>query len=364
MYLRAIQLQNFRNIQSLDLELNQGFVVLNGANGAGKSNFLESIYFGGSLRRFPESQFGQLFQDGQNFFKIRLLSGEPEPKQQEVAVEQREGKYIYQFKLNNQSLPRRRYVGSLPVVSFVPQDLNLLARSPANRRRFLNEILTQTSAEYHYAHRQYEKVLRQRNGLWQKIQNQAAQPAELGIWDEQLAEFGSVVCRFRQSLFRYLNAGLSPILAEISPELPAAEFVYQMSGNTDKSDFLHRLQTYRPREQERFTSLFGPHRDDFTASLGSHPAVGFASRGQMRSLTLALKILEKQYFSAQQGSAPLLLLDDVFSEFDSRHQEHVLGFLKSFEQVFLTTAHLDMIRSLSGDAAVFDVEAGQISPAR
>lgn len=346
-------MENFRNFANLDLPTSQGFVVLSGPNGAGKTNFLEAIYFGALLRRFPESKRAQLLKEGAGFFRITIRS-EPDEQRQEVFAEVRDAKFFLQYKFNNTSLVRNQYQAVLPVISFLPQDLGLLTRSPGGRRRYLDETLALVSAQYRYAALQYEKALRQRNEILET-------GGELDIWDEQLAQHGSFITTARESFLRYLNDNLAQVASRLYPELAAVSFSYQMAGAKTKAEFLILLERSRAQDKQRTATGTGAHRDDFVAQIGGKAAVGFLSRGQMRSITLALKILEKEYLEDKLGKTPIMLLDDVFSEFDSLHQENLVNFLKTLPQVFLTTAHLEEVKSfLPRDTQIFDIENGLV----
>lgn len=361
MHIQSVSYQNFRNFQSLDLGLSQGFMILAGPNGAGKTNFLEGIYFGGSLRKFSESKFSQLLQTGHAFFKIGIESQNTESQKQEVYVEQRDSKYFYKFKYNNHEVSRNQYAGKLPIISFLPQDLSLLTRSPGTRRLFLNETLSMVSEQYRYIYQQYEKTLRQRNELLQKIKTKVARPLEIEVWDEKLAEFGSSITNFRKFFLEYLNSHFGLVMNVLSPNLAEAKFIYHPSAEANKPEFLKRLRQLRAKEQDVGVTLIGPHRDDFKVVIGQQEIAGFASRGQVRSVTLALKILEKQYLQTQLSLSPVLLLDDIFSEFDKQHQEKLAEFLQALEQVFVTTTHLEEVEEfLPKDAQIFNIEKGRL----
>ena len=362
MVISSLLAQNFRNFQSLDLKFGQGFVVLCGGNGAGKTNFLESIYFGGSLRRFPESGLDQLFRLGQKYFRVAITTPNPESNIQEVYAEQQGEKRVFRFKINGQPIERNKYGGFLPIVSFLPQDMNLLTRSPGNRRRFLNETLSFISVEYRFALSRFEAVVRQRNELWQSIRQNGVGINDLDVWDEKLAEYGSVLIKERRDFFKYLNSHFAAIMNTLSPKLSSGLFAYHYSGSENKAVFMERVLEARGREQVVGTTIIGPHRDDFDVSLGGKNVVGFVSRGQMRSFTLALKILERDYLSKKLFLEPLVILDDVFSEFDQPHQARLVEFLESLDQVFITTAHLDEIRKfLPAQGQIYNIEEGKIS---
>ena len=366
MWLTNLAIKNFRNLESLDLKTHQGFVVLTGPNGAGKTNFLEAIYYGCTLQKFPESKIQQLFQDQSNFFNIKLSYQTEElgePQFLEVILEQKEERYSYLAKHNHQLIARGRYAGLLPEISFLPQDLHLLTRSPAARRRFLNDTLVFNSAQYRFALDQYEKALRQRNDLWQKIKFQGADPKEMEIWDEKLAEFGSELTKSRQTFIDYLNQRSKAVLEILSPELAHIKFSYQTTGAGNKQEFLKKILMMRAKEQELGTTSLGPHRDDFKATLGGNDVVGYISRGQLRSITLALKILEKNYLEENLNLSPIMILDDVFSEFDQNHQRKLIDFLKTLKQVFLTTTHLEEFKNfLPPQIQNLNIKDGILSP--
>lgn len=352
-----IKFTNFRNFQSLDLRFDQGFVILTGPNGAGKTNFLEGIYFALSLERFPTSALNQLFQDGETFFRLEMTGAvAAEETKFEVFCEQQEARTLQQLKINGQVVSRSQFMRKTAVISFLPEDLNLLTHSPVGRRSFFDETLTALSPEYRRAFSQYNKALKQRNlALEQKV--------DLDIWDEQLANFGSVITAFREGFIKFAGECLKGILENLSPDLADIQIVYRNSGAADKSQFVAALISARARDIERLTTSVGPHRDDFEMFENNRTIAGWLSRGQLRTLTLALKMLEKQYLEQELGQTPLMLLDDVFSEFDSGHQQHLLEFLKGFEQVFLTTAHLEELKDhLPANSQVYNVKDGKIDP--
>lgn len=361
MIIRKTKFRNFRNFESLDASLNQGFVVLVGANGAGKTNFLEGIYFGMVLKRFPESRLPQLTKLGESFFSIQICTYDEEERWQEIFCKTQNGKFFCKLQMDEQIVPRSKYSGFGPVVSFLPQDLILLTRSPDNRRRFLNETLGNIFADYRNAFLNYEKVLKHRNELWLKIRNRTSGLEELAIWDAQLAEHGSLITDRREKFIEFLRGNLTAVLAAISLELVGAVLHYRKSGSASKEDFLKRLSAARSKEQELLTTIVGPHRDDFWLELNEKPVVGFVSRGQMRTMVLGLKILQKDYIEMILGQSPIILLDDVFSEFDKVHQKKLIGFLKSLKQVFISTTHLEeIINYLPPDAQIFKIEAGKL----
>ncbi len=361
MYIGRVGLQNFRNIESLDLNLNQGFIVLFGPNGAGKTNFLEGVYFGTRLGRFPDGILNDLFLGGQDFFGIQIDVQNTDLVHREVFYERRDGKVSATLKMNNQKISRREYVGGVGVVKFLPEDLSLMTGSPRRRRNFFDDVLSQVSFKYDYALKQYEKIIRQRNELLSKFQGQRGPLDELEAWDLGLIEYGSEITSQRKSFLDFVNAKIKPIMKNLSPELSEIGLVYDSSGDSDPGVFAEKLQISRIRERELGVSLTGPHRDDFQAKILERSVAGFVSRGQMRALVLALKFLERDFLVANTQKPPLILLDDVLSEFDSDHQRNLLNFLQDQKQVFLTTAHGNELKNLLPTTSqIFFVDRGQL----
>ena len=364
MFISKICLENFRNFQSLDLSIDRGFVVLAGKNGAGKTNFLEGIYQGATLRRFSDSSFHQLFRDETDYFRITLSFVGEEETELLVVSQKTEKLYRHKLSVNGTDTPRTKYAGNLPVVSFLPQDLNLLTRSPGGRRNYLDETLSLVSLEYRHALSQYKKTLRQRNDLLKSISEGRGGETALPVWNENLAEHGSVVTGERERFLSFLNKHASEVLSTLSESTREIHFTYKNSGERDKQAYLAKIATVQGKEKIIGTTLLGPHRDDFETRVSEKVAKGYASRGQMRTITLLLKMLEQEYVKERLGKRPVLLLDDVFSEFDSDHQQKLVEFLKEQEQVFLTTAHLEEIEHYLPDTAqVFEVDNGNIKVA-
>lgn len=364
MYIRRVKFENFRNFESLELECDQGFVVLTGPNGAGKTNFLEGLYFLGGLRRFPESHPSQLFRDGSNYLRLSQVIKKTDDTTMEVFGENPRGKTNFQFKINILKTSRSAYVGNAPVISFLPQDLGLLTRSPQNRRRFLDETLSLVSAQYRHALARYKRILAQRNEFLKQISASSSVSApsiDLEVWDEKLAEHGAFLCLGRKTFVDYLNANFASILLGLGWQWGKVSAVYHCCGALAKIQFLEKLRGVQAEEKERATTLVGPHRDDFSIQIDSQPAVGRISRGQMRTIVLALKFFERNYYYKKTNVFPLILLDDIFSEFDQPHQKQLAEFLEGFPQVFFTTTHPEEVGPfLPSTAQIFLLENGKV----
>ena len=363
MYVNHIQYTNFRNLEDSIIHFEPGFVVMAGENGMGKTNFLEAIYFGATTRKFPDSKIIQLLKNEQNFFRVQLqfTKNTAEQINLETFYQLENNRFMSVWKINSQKQVRTRYADALPVISFLPEDLNLLTHSPASRRRFLDESLSAANIKYRYNILNYEKVLRQRGELLWSIKEGRGRYDDLGVWDEQFSEFGRSVTRQRTEYIDFINHGLGQVLRSIAPELQGVGVLYKNSGAAEKEQFREALRNQRSREVETGTVAIGPHRDDFSVLLGGHEVPGYVSRGQLRSLTLALKISQRDYLVKELGATPVILLDDVFSEFDRDHRQKVVEFLKTFDQVFFTSTNLDeIIIFLPKQTQIYNVKNGEI----
>ena len=361
MFISQINFVNFRNFASLDLKVDQGLIVLVGENGAGKTNFLEGLYFGASLRRFPESLQRQLVFSGASFFRVVLGMYGAEAERLEALWETTTTGATLKLSLDRETVARSRYTGAAPVISFLPQDLILLTRSPQNRRRHLDEALFTALPAYRAASLFYERALRQRNALWRSIAEGQASEKDLEVWDEQLAEHGAVMTKARKDFLDRANTALPGILSQLAPAPGRVALVYAAAGAADPGELREKILQNRAQERVKLTSIAGPHRDDFLISWDGQNVAGFLSRGQIRALTLALKIFQWQFIEESLSRPPILLLDDVFSEFDPPHQRSISVFLKSFPQAFLTTANPETLSKDLRPNQMFRVASGKIT---
>jgi len=232
----------------------------------------------------------------------------------------------------------------LPTALFLPQDLELFTGAPTTRRSFLDRLLCQVSPEYLQVLMQYQKILKQRNALLRKISDGIARRADLAIWDEQLAEAGTVVMLRRLELCEVLQCSLSQELHSLGEQWRDPVIVYERKGQsydfaTAKQEFLDLFSQFQERDIVLQSTTIGPHRDDWKILVDDRDIATFASRGQQRTALLALLFLEVSFLELQRGEKPIILLDDVFSELDDHHQQSLLTSFEDY-QVIITTTHL------------------------
>jgi DNA replication and repair protein RecF len=340
--LKRIQLGNFRNYKTLNLEFPEGFSVLTGANGTGKSNLLESIFYlgaGYSYRQFKDETLVRL---GSDFFSVRgdVQSGTLIYNLEVVYQLENKRKIA---KTNGKKDLLGKSASYLPVVIFSPIDLLILQGAPGIRRRLLDLIAYQAFPQHATDMHQYRSVLLQRNNL---LKRGISREAELTPWDEQLAAFGARILSRRLKVFGKLVelsgfsfqslGGIGNLgglyVSEVIPEcLPSADEA------TCRILYMEALKKWRPREERFRMTMVGPHRDDLKFSIDGHEARYYCSQGEQRLIALSLKMGQNSLIRLSSSVEPLLLLDDVFSELDEQRREMLLKEFSRYNQVIATT---------------------------
>lgn len=384
MFLKRLQLTNYRNYASLDLEFKTPLTILVGNNAEGKSNLLESIYFLATTKSLKADEDNELIAYGKDFTRVagEVLISNPSTvyrlppdtsnsqpldsrlstldSRLEIAMQlNQDPTLIKRVKINGLLKRIVDYIGSLYVVSFSPEDINLVIGSPSLRRWHIDLTLAQVDREYKKALTTYTDVVIRKNRVLKRIRERLSQTDELDYWADQQIIFGELVSGKRRDFFSYLNSTektFPPVNGTIE---------YQYLENPISKD---RLDAYQDKEIWNAASLIGPHRDDFRFisrnSLNqTRDLSNFGSRGEQRTAILDLKLSEVSFIEKVTGSRPVLLLDDVFSELDDKHRHHVTQLLDK-QQTILATVELDesLIKKLGNNPITFfSVENGQLT---
>ncbi len=250
------------------------------------------------------------------------------------------------FKVNDVKVAATSFVGKVRVVFFHPENLNVLYLGPDLRRRYLDILILQKSPRYFNALRKFKRVRAQRNALLTAINERKAGEEDLEIWDEQLIEEGVVLWRERALALAFINENLSEKYREISQQGCQLEVKYvnglglnynvMLLSNNLEELYREGLFNSRGRDIASGHTQLGPHRDDFEIFLDGRSIITHASRGEFRTILLALKLIEMDYFS-EDGVRPILLLDDVFSELDYERQRFLLERVVDFQTFIATT---------------------------
>jgi DNA replication and repair protein RecF len=386
MYVRRLELHDFRSYAEAVVEFDPGSSVLIGPNGHGKTNLVEAIGYVATLGSHRVATEAPLVRFGAQRAVIRCAIVH-DGRELLVELEITPGK-ANRARIGRAPATRARDVlGALRLVLFAPEDLALVRGDPAERRRYLDDLLVQRQPRLAGVRADYERVLKQRNALLRtaylarKVAGRKADPATtagsngsareladlstLDVWDLHLAAHGSDLVAARLELCAALGTHLAKSYDAVSAGRGEARLAYEAKSwagpesghegpvaDLDRAGIEQRLQAAlaeaRPSEVERGVTLVGPHRDDLTLTLGELPAKGYASHGESWSFALALRLAAYELLRGE-GIEPVLVLDDVFAELDTGRRERLAELIAGASQVLVTCAvPQDVPAALSG----------------
>ncbi len=366
MHLLTLTLEHFRNHTATTVDFagadTQLFV---GENGSGKTNLLEAVSVLSLTKSCRGRDEQELAQWGATHYRVRaeVLADDGKKSTMEVVTEvsprQRKACFINDVKTGLGAM-----VGFLPTVIFLPQDLLLFSGPPAERRRFLDQLLSQVSPDYLADFSAYQKILQQRNALLRNIADGRQTEEGIQVWDRALAHHGCRLTIARLELIETLNLSFAEELKELGEDRwEAVRLTYtRKSVERDpaalEEEVVRLLEKHRQRDLALVSTSVGPHREDWQVMVGERELPTFASRGQERTAVLAILLLEVAYLELRRGERPMVLLDDAFSELDDRHQERLMDALKG-RQVILTSTR---VPPNIGEARLWRVGGGTVSP--
>lgn len=397
MYIEHLSLSNFRNYARLELSVPNAPILLYGANAQGKTSLLEAIYYLITSKSPYTTSDRQLIHwrtenDPLPFARVvaDLNDGNYNINRLEVTLtlenagaSQRLKKVV---KLNGVNKRVMDIVGIMNVVLFLPQDLSMVDGAPADRRRFMNTTLSQIDVDYMAALDKYDKILPQRNALLRRIADRQGSPDELTFWDEQLIDAGSKIISGRQRFLRELEVKAQHAHHDLTGNKETLTLQYQpsfaptFSGNGQMSfdvlgldlhrqitpeqvapQFAEKLKQEQRDSILRGVTLSGPHRDELRLHINNRDAGLYGSRGQARTVVMALKLAELNWMKERTGKYPILLLDEVIAELDSARRAFLLERIDGVTQTLLTTTEMDIFTpSFIARAQTWYVEDGQI----
>ncbi len=378
MHLTRLALTDFRSYAELSIELGRGVTTFSGPNGEGKTNLMEAIGYLATLGSHRVATDAPLVRRGAERAVVRAAVTGARGSAL-VEIELNPGR-ANRARLNRTPLPRPRdMLGTLRTVLFAPEDLALVKGDPAERRRFLDDLLVATAPRYAGIRADYERVLRQRTvllksaGAKSHLRGAARESvtATLDAWDAQLARSGAQLLAGRIRLVAALRPHLAAAYDAILGRPGAAAMCYRSAvtgpaGEAAPGDevpgleaaMLKALAGVRDSELDRGVCLVGPHRDELELSVGGLPARGYASHGESWSLALAFRLASFELLR-QGREDPVLMLDDVFAELDAGRRDRLAAMVAGAEQVLITAAvPADVPGVLRG--ARFDVTSGGV----
>ena len=372
MYLAQLSLTDFRSYGQVELSFEPGITVLVGPNGIGKTNLMEAIGYLATLSSHRVSSDAPLLRFGadQAMIRAKLVRGE-----QSTVLELEINRSRANRAVINRSNPLRArdILGICQTVLFAPEDLALVKGDPSSRRRFLDELLVSLIPRHSATRSDYDRVLKQRNALLKSARAgrvTSGHEATLDVWDQHMARAGAELLHARLELVERLQPHLQNAYAQLTDGSKAAGAIYrstlhgaldddgaaettgqpedlrQLSVDDLTGRYVQAFASSRRKELERGISLVGPHRDELELILGSAPAKGYASHGETWSMCLSLRLASYYVMlddARTGGSAPILVMDDVFAELDVQRRRKLAAIVSGAEQVLVTAAVEDDI---------------------
>ncbi|NSE03740.1 DNA replication/repair protein RecF [Blautia wexlerae] len=358
MYIESVQLKNFRNYDSLELDLAQGTNIFYGNNAQGKTNILEALYLCGTTKSHKGSRDKDMIQFGKDESHIRMMVKRDELSYRiDMHLKKNKAKGVA---ING--LPIRKaseLFGVVNLVFFSPEDLNIIKNGPGERRRFLDLELCQLDKIYLTNLASYNHIVNQRNKLLKDICVQPSLKETLDIWDMQMAEYGQKIIDKRSEFIQELNETVRKIHANLTGGLEELEIVYEPDCTAGKLESV--IHANREKDMRMRLTSEGPHRDDMCVMANGVDIRKYGSQGQQRTAALSLKLSEIYIVKRKIKDTPILLLDDVLSELDSSRQNYLLDSIRDIQTLITCTGLDDFISHQFQINKVFQVVQGTVS---
>lgn len=331
--LSSLTVQHFRSHDRFSLDLSPNVTVITGANGSGKTTLLEAIYVALRGTSFRGSD-NEVLQNDSEWWRIDLTLDKSE---RVIKYDPTLGTKKKQFVIDDKTFYRLPAKYKYPVVLFEPDDLRLLHGSPSRRRQFIDTFIGQLNPLYHSAVLRYERALKQRNNL---LKRPTVSRDELFAWDIALSDYGSYILEQRIAFIERINGRIDDAYNQIahSSDLVSVHYSHTLIGD-GKQKLLNELHANYEKDRLIGSTSVGPHRHDVIFKFNNSPALSVASRGEVRTIVLALKFLEVEIIEQVTGDKPIVLLDDVFSELDVSRQTALSNTINS-HQIVITSTHV------------------------
>lgn len=357
MYVKSLDLLNFRNYEKLSLTLDPGINIFYGANAQGKTNILEAVYLAGTSKSHRGTRDRDMIRMGESEAHIRMH------------VDKNDSDYRIDMHLRkNKSkgiaiggVPIRRageLFGIVNIVFFSPEDLNIIKNGPSERRRLVDRILCEIDRIYMSDLTQYGKCLNQRNRLLHDLYFNPSLESELPVWDEQLVNYGCRIIAKREEFVRMLEDIASEIHTELTGEKEKLTLVYE--PNVTVEEFADKVARSRDADRKIKSTTVGPHRDDVCIKVNDMDLRLYGSQGQQRTTAISLKLSEIRIIEERIRNKPVLLLDDVLSELDRDRQNYLLGNIRDIQTLITCTGLDEFVQNRFEADRTFRVVSGEI----
>jgi DNA replication and repair protein RecF len=338
--LTDIRLQNFRSYKDSSFEFDPGVNIIVGPNASGKTNLLEAILVvnKGSSYRVKDNDLIK-FNESWSRIDADLSGGDSRSVKLEAGQSTQIDKT---YLIDRKNYKRLSLNHKLPVVLFEPDNLRLFSAGPEKRRDYIDDLLSQIMPGYSNIRKQYLRVLNQRNSLLKQPTRDIHQ--QIFPWNLRLSELAGQIVQKRSNLIYGLDSKIGDLYKQLSKTNKKVNLDYQSSWPAEayETNLLKKLEKNIETDQARGFTTSGPHREDMIIYFDKRPSQEVASRGEVRTAILALKITELELLESSYDSTPILLLDDVFSELDGKRRHALTDYIQTY-QTFITTTDADIV---------------------
>lgn len=331
---KRLSVQHIRSHDEYVVTFSPEVTIITGENGSGKTSLLEAVYVSLQGTSFRGSD-GDMLKKDSPWWKIDIVLSDEQSRT--IKFDPQKATSRKQFVIDHKTTARLPAKQKYPVVLFEPEDLRLLHGSPARRRQFIDRFISQLNPLYGPTLRKYERALKQRNNL---LKTAYIKDDELFAWNIALAEHGAYIIEQRIAFIEEINQNLSTLYQTIAGTHDEVSIHYSHTFVGDiKQKLLNELHAHIERDRYLGNTSVGPQRHDVIFNINTSPALSTASRGEARTIVLALKFLEVEIIEKLTGKTPVILLDDVFSELDTKRQQALSERTEGY-QIIMTSTHI------------------------
>ncbi|MBP5742576.1 MAG: DNA replication/repair protein RecF [Paludibacteraceae bacterium] len=363
MYIRRLSLVNFKNIRQAEIDFSPKINCFIGANGAGKTNILDAIYFLSYCKSHSNNVDSQSITHGQDFFVIQGDYSMSEEREESIYCGLKRNKKK-QFKRNQKEYTRLSdHIGLIPLVIVSPDDQTLINGASEERRRFVDSIISQYDRQYLNLLIRYNSALQQKNSLLRQDEMPSAEMFDL--WDAQLAQLGESIYQTRVSFLEKFVPLFQKYYSFLSSNNEKVTLAYESQLNDSK--LYDVLVARRERDFYLGYTTAGIHRDDLSMNIDEYPIKRVGSQGQNKTFLVALKLARFSFLKETSASTPLLLFDDIFDKLDSSRVSQIIRLVSedTFGQIFITDTNREHIDEILGmldyESKIFSVGGGEVS---
>lgn len=342
MIIKSLKLSNYRNYDELNILFDKGTTVLFGDNAQGKTNILEALYLCSTTKSHKGSKDKEIINFNKDEAHIKTII-EKDGLETKIDMHLRPSKSKIIAIDQNKIKKASELLGIINIVFFSPEDLSIIKDGPSERRRFADMELCQLDSFYLYNLNNYNKIINQRNKLLKDIYFDSNLKDTLNIWDSQLVSYGSKIIERRKSFADQISEIIRDFHSRLSGGKEKIKVIYE--PNIEIEDYAAKLSASRERDISAKMTTVGPHRDDFSFIVNDIDIRKFGSQGQQRTAALSLKLAEIELVKKITEDTPVLLLDDVLSELDSKRQNYLLDSIGDVQTVITCTGLDDFVKN-------------------